>query len=108
MQCYTTHRDELAFPKPETWNPGRWLDHKKDIGVDSERAKELFMPFSRGPRACAGKALAITELKVTTAALVMRARCQLGPATTEEGMKMIDHFLAMPKAGKCELLFEEL
>lgn len=48
------------------------------------------------------------ELKVITAALVMNYGVRLAPGTTEQSMAMIDHFLAAPVAGKCELLFTEM
>lgn len=104
MQCYTTHRDPLAFPNPETWDPDRWLHPNPDI--DPSRVKDLFMPFSRGPRACLGQNLAMVELKLTTAALVLRTRTDLAPETTKESMQIIDHFLAVPKSGKCMLRME--
>lgn len=102
MQCYTTHRDPLAFPDPCTWEPKRWLELDSDL----VRAAELFMPFSKGSRACLGQNLALMELKLTTVAVVLRFKVSLAATTTEESMKMIDHFLAIPKAGKCELIFE--
>lgn len=106
MQCYTTQRDPDAFPEPETWNPDRWLGPRKD--ADAERAKELFMPFSKGPRACLGQNLAMMELKVTTASLLLHSRISVAPGTTDGGMEMMDHFLALPIAGRCDLQFESL
>ncbi|KAK3676715.1 hypothetical protein LTR78_003491 [Recurvomyces mirabilis] len=58
MQCYTTQRNSTAFPDPDTFNPQRWLN--SDMSAD---AKLLFMPFSRGTRACLGRNLAMMELK---------------------------------------------
>jgi cytochrome P450 len=100
MQCYTTQRDPTAFPNPETWNPDRWLTDKI-----SNEMKELFMPFSKGSRACLGKNMALMELKLTTAALVLQMKVSLAPGTKDEDMEMQDHFLALPKGGKCDLIF---
>lgn len=108
MQCSTTHRDHLAFPDPETWDPNRCLIDGKYKNADSERAKELYMPFLKGPRACIGKTVATVELKVTIAVIVMKICCRVDPKITDEGMTMMDHFLAIPRAGKCELVFKEL
>ena len=67
--------------------------------------KDLMMPFSKGPRACLGKNLAMTELKLITAALVKKFTVGVAEGTTEESMAMTDHFLVLPKGGKCELTF---
>jgi len=106
MQAYTTQRDAVAFPEPEAWNPDRWLQPSKE--ADADRARELFMPFSKGPRACLGQSLAMMELKVTTATMIMQSNVSLALGTNDEGMLMMDHFLALPKAGKCELQFQFL
>ena len=106
MQCYTTQRDPEAFPDPEQWNPDRWLMPSRSL--DDDRTKELFMPFSKGSRACLGQNLAMMELKVTTAIMLMQTQISVAPGTNDEGMVMMDHFLALPKAGRCELRFESL
>lgn len=48
------------------------------------------------------------EVKVTTAALVLQTQVTVAPSTTDAGMELTDHFLAIPKAGKCDLVFEFL
>jgi cytochrome P450 len=67
--------------------------------------KDLFMPFSKGPRACLGKNLAMMELKLTTTVLVSSYAIELAPSCSDESMAMTDHFLIIPKGGKCELVF---
>jgi len=67
--------------------------------------KELFMPFSKGTRACLGKGLALMELKLTTAALVQHYTVNTAPSMRKRDMDLKDHFLAMPKAGRCDLVF---
>jgi cytochrome P450 len=101
MQCYTTQRDPRVFPSPNSFSPERWL---KPDGMSTE-AKTLFMPFSSGPRTCLGKNLAMMELNLITSVLFRRFHVHLAPGTTEDSMTLTDHFLAMPKAGKCELVF---
>ncbi len=104
MQCYTTQRDPAAFPKPDEFDPARWME---PIVVTSEM-KELFMPFSKGARACLGKSLAMMELKLISAALLRSYETKLAPTATEDCMTMTDHFLVLPKGGKCELIFNPL
>lgn len=101
MQCYTTQRDPRVFPNPDSFLPERWLE-PDDM---SSEAKTLFMPFSSGPRVCLGKNLAMMELKLITSVLVRRFNIQVAPDTTEDSMRLTDHFLTMPKAGKYELVF---
>ncbi|RVX72414.1 hypothetical protein B0A52_03602 [Exophiala mesophila] len=66
MQCYTTHRDPAVYPDPERFHPQRWMDSQNV----SQEMKEMFMPFSKGTRACLGKNLAMIELKIITAIIV--------------------------------------
>lgn len=106
MQCYTAQRDPEAFPDPERWDPSRWL--RPSEKADAKRAKELFMPFSKGPRARIGINMAIMELKVTTATMVLHTQVSVAPDTNDESMVMMDRFLALPKGGKCDLQFEPI
>ena len=45
------------------------------------------------------------ELKSVTAALVRGYVAKLAPSATGDCMTMQDHFLVLPKRGKCELVF---
>ncbi|KAK0267791.1 hypothetical protein LTR54_017902 [Friedmanniomyces endolithicus] len=103
MQCYTTQRDPIAFRDPDVFLPGRWLEAEPTTGM-----KTLFMPFSKGTRACLGKSLAMVELRLVVLGLLSRYEVKLPPQTTEESMEIRDHFLVIPKSGKCELVFEPL
>jgi cytochrome P450 len=99
MQCYTTQRDLNIFSDADVFDPSRWFEPQSDA------MKELFMPFSKGSRACLGKSLALMELKLITATLVRDFAVSLAPSCTEECMIMTDHFLVIPKGGRCELIF---
>ena len=103
MQCYTTHRDPAVYPDPERFHPQRWMDSQNV----SQEMKEMFMPFSKGTRACLGKNLAMIELKIITAIIVKSFEVSPAPGTTEQTMAMTDHFLLIPAAGKCDLIFKE-
>jgi cytochrome P450 len=69
---------------------------------------ELFMPFSKGSRACLGINLAYMELKVTVATLQGRYQVGLAPDMQAHDMDMRDHFLIFPRGGKCNLVFEKI
>jgi hypothetical protein len=45
------------------------------------------------------------ELKLITAALIKNYEVAVSPTLTDDDMEMKDHFLALPKGGKCELVF---
>ncbi|EXJ67490.1 uncharacterized protein A1O5_09503 [Cladophialophora psammophila CBS 110553] len=102
MQCYTTQRDAATFPDPNAFRPERWM------APESEAMKEMMMPFSKGSRACLGKNLAMMELKLITASLINKFSVWLGPNCTDESMVMTDHFLVLPKGGKCEMIFSRV
>lgn len=98
MQCYTTQRDPAVYPDRDRFDPDRWTNPTVDM-------KLMFMPFSVGTRACLGKSLAMMDLKMICATLLRRYNVSLAPRTTEDTMTMTDHFLVIPKGGKCELIF---
>ncbi|TKA75502.1 hypothetical protein B0A55_04652 [Friedmanniomyces simplex] len=79
-QCYSTHRDATAFEDADAFLPERWF----------------------------GKGLAVLELKLVLVALLSRYAVRLPPQTSEESMEMRDHFIVLPRSGKCELPFEPL
>ncbi|KAK5625853.1 hypothetical protein RRF57_001569 [Xylaria bambusicola] len=60
VNIYSVHYDEEYFPKPFNFRPERWLDNSKTMS-------DAFMPFSTGPRGCAGKAMAYLELSLVVA-----------------------------------------
>jgi len=48
------------------------------------------------------------ELKIVTAALLKLYRVRPGVDMTFDDMEMTDHFLLVPKGGKCNLVFEKM
>jgi cytochrome P450 len=103
MQCYTTQRNPSVFPKPNNFDPTRWLqapEKMKDMNLYQ-------MPFSKGSRACLGKNLAMMELKLMVATVVKQYYITVAPDMKDGDMDMKDHFLAMPKCGRCNLVFNK-
>lgn len=68
----------------------------------------MFMPFSKGTRACLGIHLAMMELKMMTAALVRDYVVTVASSMKDSDMDMKDHFLVLPAGGKCKLVFTPL
>jgi cytochrome P450 len=65
------------------------------------------MPFSKGTRACIGKGLAMMELKLVVATVMKQYDVSIAPDMKDDDMDMVDHFLIIPKGGKCNLLFHK-
>ncbi|KAF1840748.1 cytochrome P450 [Cucurbitaria berberidis CBS 394.84] len=58
MPPFTIYRDPRNFVDPDSFIPERWTD-RPDLVLD----KSAFHPFSTGPYSCAGKGLAMMELR---------------------------------------------
>jgi cytochrome P450 len=58
MPPFALFRDPRYFVRPDEFVPERWLDKPEMI-----IRKEAFLPFMTGPYSCAGKALAMMEMR---------------------------------------------
>jgi len=92
---YCLHRDHRYFsPRTEEFWPERWFLDKSD---DPNFVHDLtaFIPFSFGPANCAGKSLAIFELRYMTAMLVrnfnISFQANFSPRLWEENL--LDRFI---------------
>ncbi|KAH6904455.1 high nitrogen upregulated cytochrome P450 monooxygenase 2 [Coprinopsis sp. MPI-PUGE-AT-0042] len=73
IPCYTIHRLPAYFsPSPESFIPDRWLSDSSSLGVQYVTTRDAFIPFSHGPANCAGKPLALIELRFIITILVQR------------------------------------
>ncbi|KAH6904432.1 high nitrogen upregulated cytochrome P450 monooxygenase 2 [Coprinopsis sp. MPI-PUGE-AT-0042] len=73
IPAYTIHRSPEYFsPSPESFIPERWLSDSSPLGVQYVTTRDAFIPFSHGPANCAGKPLALVELRFIIAILVQR------------------------------------
>lgn len=127
MTASTTaiHRNPSVFPAPEVFDPARWLDSSPEESDRSEncqitqplrasqRIRELekaFMPFGYGARACLGKSFATMEIKLLLAELYTRysTRVNWESKTTEEGMEQAATHDAIPRGGRCDIIFVRL
>jgi len=68
---YVLHRDPRYFsPRPDEFWPDRWIVET----LDSQELildRNAFIPFSMGPANCAGKALAMLELRAVMSLFIM-------------------------------------
>ncbi|KAJ4469256.1 cytochrome P450 [Lentinula aciculospora] len=76
ISTYCVQRDPANFsPCPDRFWPDRWLLNIRDSLNGQDRVEfrlneEAFIPFSYGPTACAGKSLALMEMRVVLAAIL--------------------------------------
>jgi cytochrome P450 len=90
---FVLNRDPRNFVNPDKFIPERWLDRPELV-----LWKDAFMPFSTGPYNCAGKGLAMMELRSMISRVVKEFDVVLPDDCKEEiywgGIR--DHFTAGP------------
>jgi cytochrome P450 len=69
---YTMHRHPAWWDRPEQFDPDRFLPERS-----ATRAPFAYFPFGGGPRDCAGRGLAMTEMQLVLAMIASRCRLQL-------------------------------
>ncbi|KAG0648396.1 Cytochrome P450 monooxygenase yanH [Hyphodiscus hymeniophilus] len=77
------------FLPPGKFDPTRWLDPK-----ETRRIEKVFVPFSKGSRACAGINLAYCELYLTLGTLFRRFENLTANHLTGEDLAYNDYFSA--------------
>ena len=68
------HRHRRYWGKPDHFIPERFLPENAGL-----RVRHAYLPFSVGPRICAGAAFGLTEAILCIATLAQRARLRLAP-----------------------------
>ncbi|CAH0004333.1 unnamed protein product [Clonostachys byssicola] len=69
MSTYILHTNETIFPNAKDFVPDRWLDENGNVNRELER---YLLSFSKGSRQCIGRHLALCELYVCAAAMILR------------------------------------
>ncbi|KAI7861931.1 cytochrome P450 [Spinellus fusiger] len=65
VHVYSLHHNPDIYPNPSHWNPDRWTPEE-----EQKRSRFSWLPFSTGPRACVGMAIAIQEIKTLMSMLL--------------------------------------
>ncbi|KAE8376666.1 cytochrome P450 [Aspergillus bertholletiae] len=101
---YVIGRDERIFPRANEFIPERWYSLPQLVKDPNATA-----PFSLGPMNCVGKQLAMANVRVTLATLVMRYNLSFAPTRTDPAIVfekgMHEHFSMQP--GPLFLCLEE-
>ncbi|KAL3427036.1 fatty acid synthase alpha subunit reductase [Phlyctema vagabunda] len=64
---YSIHHNPEYYPNPLSYRPERWLKvNPRDAGI------QPYCPFSIGPRSCIGKSLALMEVMLTIAVILLQ------------------------------------
>ena len=95
VDAYMNHTDENIYPRATEFIPERWSSSPHLVKEPKATA-----PFSIGPYNCIGKPLAMMNVRVTLARIIMRYDLHFAPdrgdpmTRFEEGMS--DHFTLQP------------
>ncbi|KAH7031834.1 cytochrome P450, partial [Macrophomina phaseolina] len=67
---YPAYHSRHNFHRPEEFLPERWLPEALEKGEFVKDDRRVLQPFSKGPRSCIGKNLALHEIRLTLAYLL--------------------------------------
>ena len=92
LHTYSIHRDPRNFHSPEMFLPERWFSTGAPAG---EHKVAAFFPFSYGPTNCAGKNLAMMEMRMLLCWVLRRFRFSKAPGVNYEEWegKILDWFV---------------
>lgn len=113
MTSYIQHRHPLVFPRPDTFDPDRWLpsptpSSHRAAGVvvaphSNKPLTHYLVAFGRGPRSCLGQNFAMMELFLGLATVFRRFDFDLFE-TGEREVRMVSNFFApFPEKGTAGL-----
>jgi cytochrome P450 len=81
LHTHSIHRDARNFHTPEAFLPERWFSKGAPPGEHNTAA---FIPFSYGPTICAGKNLALMEMRMVLCWILRRLRFSRAPGVAYE------------------------
>ncbi|KAH9029480.1 high nitrogen upregulated cytochrome P450 monooxygenase 2 [Lactarius pseudohatsudake] len=91
LHTYSIHRDPRNFHTPEAFLPERWLN----TAPAGEHNTAAFFPFSYGPTICAGKNLALMEMRMVICWVLQRFQFSEAPGVNYEEWegRILDWFI---------------
>lgn len=69
--AYSIQHNPRYFEEPYSYKPDRWLVANDQASTKLPVPRQAFIPFSVGPRGCIGRSLAMREMMLTLATLLM-------------------------------------
>lgn len=94
IPVHDLQRDPLYWSDPETFDPDRWNEERKDV-VN----KYAFLPFGEGPRICVGMRMALLQTKAAIATLLRKYKIERNPRTTLPVKLSVLGLLTTPEEG---------
>ena len=79
LHTYSIHRDPRNFHTPDAFLPERWFSNGA-----GEHNTAAFFPFSYGPANCAGKNLALMEMRMLLCWVIRRFQFSKAPGISYE------------------------
>jgi cytochrome P450 len=76
LSPWVTHRHPAFWPEPDRFDPERFRP-----GVERNRPRFAYFPFSGGPRLCIGETFALVEAQLIVAMMLQRHRLTLVDST---------------------------
>uniref|UniRef100_A0A2K5CT06 steroid 11beta-monooxygenase n=1 Tax=Aotus nancymaae TaxID=37293 RepID=A0A2K5CT06_AOTNA len=87
VSLYSLGHNPALFPRPERYNPQRWLD------IKGSGRNFQYMPFGFGMRQCLGRRLAETEMLLLLHHVLKHLQVE---TLTQEDIKMVYSFILRP------------
>lgn len=75
----SAYHSELNFYKAKEFHPERWIDKNDPDSPFHNDRREVFHPFSYGPRNCIGQSLAYHEMRLILAKMLWNFNAVLEP-----------------------------
>jgi cytochrome P450 len=85
---YLLHHDGRWFPRPEEFDPDRWLP-----GAMPDSYRRAFIPFAAGPHRCVGDHFAVLEYVIDIATICSRWRLRPAPGRP---VRQVTHAVVHP------------
>lgn len=101
------HYNNDAFPKPEVFDPARWVDASE---TQLAAMKLSFMPYGQGARSCIGVSFAMAQMKHIVAFFILDYEIMEEPAsaTNEASMRQLGTQSALPRGLRCDLKIRKI
>lgn len=94
VPVHSVHRDPKYYPNPEAFDPERFSEENV-----MKRSEGAYLPFGRGPRMCPGQVVAVTQMKLMLAKVLLQYGVSLNSKTSRPLNFDPSRFLLTPKNG---------